>query len=267
MTNGTSNFTPQLPETAHDVNSFLNDDKWCMSQKMDGERCVLRASDTAVMGYNRSGEAKAIDGQAHDTLLDIPAGWTFDGEMVNDTYYVFDLLEASGKSLLNHPFTARFTMLEMLLEAKTYGMVLVPHYFYRDDKIEKYAVWEEEQVEGAVFKRVDKHYSFGRSRWWRKAKFVKDVDCVVTAVGVDGKNNLELSVYDGETLVSIGKVSALTGDGPNAKVGDVVKVNTLYATNSNRLYQPTKPRIRTDKTAEECTMDQVLAIKTNKAAV
>jgi len=94
-----------------------------------------------------------------------------------------------------------------------------------------------------------------------KYKFVKQVDCFVTGVGLDGKNNLSLSVYNDEGKeVNVGRISALTGDGKHVTMGDVVQVNCLYATKSLRLYQPTKPIIRKDKLPQECGIQQLKVI-------
>ena len=51
------------------------------------------------------------------------------------------------------------------------------------------------------------------------------------------------------------------------KAGDVVEVQILYVSDDDRLYQPTRPRLRDDKTATECTWDQLEPNKTDKTLI
>jgi hypothetical protein len=118
----------------------------------------------------------------------------------------------------------------------------------------------ENGAEGVMFNRLQASYEFGRRSFsLLKVKFIKDVDCVVTALNLDSKANMQLAVYDGDELRIIGECTALAGDGARVKPGDVVTVQYLYALDPSapRLYQPTRPRIRTDKSPRECVLDQI----------
>jgi ATP-dependent DNA ligase len=117
--------------------------------------------------------------------------------------------------------------------------------------------------EGLIAKRVGAVYREGlRSRDWVKIKRHHEIDCVVTWLGAE-RANMGVGLYDGDHLVDVAEVGRLTGDGRRCQVGDVVTVRCLYASDTNRLIQPTLPRLRTDKTARECTLDQLHAARTN----
>lgn len=113
-------------------------------------------------------------------------------------------------------------------------------------------------LEGVILKRADSRYDRGnRSPNWLKAKFVVTAEVVVLAVRDDGKESASLGMVSGSKVIEVGRCS-LIGK-PNVIPGDVVEVRYLYALNPARprLYQPTLLRVRTDKSVEECTLDQL----------
>ena len=154
----------------------------------------------------------------------------------------------------------------MIFAKKTIPYVhMLPSYSEAQAKKEFYVRLRREKAEGVVFKRRGAVYKQGRSTYLLKHKFTKTVDCVIIARNVDDKDNFVLAMYDEfGCLQEVGKVSALTGDGPKLKIGDVAEVTILYATNSNKLYQPVSPKLRLDKTEKECTLDQLEEMKPSK---
>jgi hypothetical protein len=99
-----------------------------------------------------------------------------------------------------------------------------------------------------------------------KLKFWRSLEAVVTARHIDGKENAELALIDpdhGE--VNVGSISCLGHE--QVAVGDVVECKYLYAVDPRKpkLYQPNILRVRTDKPADECTVDQL--VYTNKRVV
>ena len=85
--------------------------------------------------------------------------------------------------------------------------------------------------------------------------------------GINGKDNLLLGVYRDGEMVEVGKVSALTGDGPRVSIGDVVTVKVLYASAAGKLYLPVTPHLRTDKSRTDCGYEQIIALQTNKRSI
>jgi len=115
-----------------------------------------------------------------------------------------------------------------------------------------------DNYEGLIFRQLDAPYREGRSKDLIKIKFRHTVDCVVTDLRRDKKANMALGLFDDSQLVEVAECTALAGDKNRIRIGDVVEVTYLYASADNRLVQPTKPVIRTDKFARECTLDQLV---------
>lgn len=125
-----------------------------------------------------------------------------------------------------------------------------------DEKQRLLAHVRDEGGEGIVLKDRAAPYEPGvRSKRNLKVKFRKTVDCIVTARNEGRQSNAHLAVYEDGALRPIGKCSMIGK--PDAQVGDVVEVAYLYATESLTLYQPSLARLRPDKDAVDCTLDQL----------
>lgn len=255
----------QLPReiTRQEVSRYLNNDAFAISQKMDGHRIIVKTA--PLMCYTRQGLEREVPPTVRRALAGISTEWTFDGEILDKTYHCFDILSTSKGDVRSWSWHQRQAVLAATLGGRDDIMVVPQHL---DDKPAFFEKCMAEQVEGVVFANVNAPYRGGRAlNALLKFKFVKDIDCVVVGRGDNGKDNLTLAVYRMGDLVEVGRVSALTGDGPNVEIGDVVTVTVLYTTASGRLYQPVKPKIRTDKSATECTYEQIINLQTNKRPV
>ena len=128
-------------------------------------------------------------------------------------------------------------------------------------------------AEGIVFKDRNASYSSGRPAsggTQRKHKVIKSADVVLLS---NAGNAYQMAVYDGRTLLEVGKVfagttnasrkaiDALLGDGENP----VAEVKYLCATDDDQLFQPVFVRLRGDKKPEECVRAQLK--RTSRAAV
>lgn len=257
---------PQLPtEVADDrLEELLGSDSWVLSQKLDGHR-VLIETGTTLKRYNRHGEETTVPEGIRRSLGGLSQRWVLDGEFLDETFWIFDILELNGTNLLNSRWFMRQTAVTGFVERVNDPHVrAVPQLDLEDYKRESFTNLRDHNAEGVIFTDRNSFYKQGRTNQVLKYKFLKTVDCIVTAKGLEGKDNLEIAVMRDGVKVNVGRVSALTGDGPNIKVGDVVTVTCLYSTETGRLFHPVKPRLRTDKLPEECTFDQVEVIKLNK---
>ena len=129
------------------------------------------------------------------------------------------------------------------------------------------------RAEGIVFKDRHAPYQAGRPSsggTQRKYKFIKSADVVLLS---NAGNAYLMGVYQGETLVEVGKVfagttnewrreiDALLGDGERP----VAEVQYLYATDDEQLFQPVFVRLRADKEASSCVKTQLT--RTNRGVV
>lgn len=246
------------------LSSLCNDDAYWADQKLDGHRCLMHVQDGKVIPVSRSG----LELPVHPPILKEFAAfkasnerWVFDGEYIDHRFYIFDLVEAGRHVSPRVVYEDRRDVLEHFYGAWDPSEVvrLIPTKRTPEDKAALAAQIEAQGGEGLMFKLRNAPYSPGmRSDALLKIKFRHDVDCIVIDTNLNGKSNMKLGLLDeNNTLVEVGECTALAGDGPKIKPGMVVSVIYLYATADNRLYQPTKPKIRTDKKLRECTLDQL----------
>lgn len=248
---------PLLPTNISDVEKILNDPNWAITEKMNGQRCVASVGNYQIVtAIGRNGSDRDLPSSVERQLTALPLNWTFDGEIIGDHYYVFDILETPDYDLRDQPWLLRAKFLNELF-CRNFFHSMSNVGYQLEDKTTVFNLIREGGSEGVVFKDIRSKYQEGRRDTWLKFKFMCDIDCVVTGKN-QGKANLILSVHKDGRFVEVGKVSALTGDGPNINIGDIVEVSCLYVTPTHRLYHAKMPRIRTDKTSVECSWDQII---------
>lgn len=272
---------PQLAKQAEvtSLTSYIEDDNWVMEQKLDGHRVLLCSPgrDMPPTALTRNGTlyTRKLPKAVQDFRF--PEGdWILDGELVGDTFYVFDLPKhpdfdyAMGDNLndlLNQgreevePLWLRRTILENLLDNISHPFKLVPQARTPQEKISLAEISLKNNYEGLVLKQKAAPYrSGGRTPEWLKVKYVKSLDAVVLAVRDDGKESVRLGIYRDGVLIDVGRAS-LIGKEKRGLIapGDVLEVRYLYCNTPEapRLYQPTILRRRDDKSPEECTDDQL----------
>jgi bifunctional non-homologous end joining protein LigD len=249
----------------HDATPYIISDNWAMSQKIDGHRVLIECDNGVVKGYNRQRVERDLPHQVVSMLSKSTKRFVFDGELLGNTYWVFDVLEIPDTDITHWSWFDRNQTMQLLIGSiNDKHIKLVKHYFAYEEKKKFFDRCQSSGVEGVVFNSLVAPYGNGSTNGALKLKFLADVDCIVIDANVDDRENLVLAVYRNEELFPCGKVSALTGDGSRIKVGDVVQVSCLYSTEKGRLFQPRTPRIRTDKSPSECTFDQIESIKLNK---
>lgn len=234
---------------------------WVMEQKLDGHRVMLQLHGYTVKPFNRNGEPYS---RPVPVRLPFPVSgvWVLDGELVNGTYFAFDIPVANGR-VVDMPLEQRRPLLERFVNhIQPTDTVVV---LQASTTKEKHALMERVALmglEGVVIKRKDATYT---AAGWLKAKHYRTIDVVVSATRIDGKENASLVVWDGKDFVEIGHCSLLGASRSEVKPGDVVEVRYLYLGANNRLYQPVLERVRLDKKPLECTIDQ--AFKVNKGVL
>lgn len=255
------------------LTTYAAEADWVFSQKIDGMRVLAVVSNHKVTFLNRNGEPvqKTLVDNLRRELASLNGDWVFDGEYVNDTYYVFDMPSAGTVLSVRNSYYERRAALEAVFAAwrppaswatggRPNNLVLLPIARTQVEKLDLALKVYKEGGEGIICNQIDAKYQLGkRTRSMLKYKFIKDLDCVVVDKGREGKANLTLALYDDGQLKEICDCSALTGNGPRVEIGDVVTISYLaaYDPDNPRVSQPVRPLIRTDKKPEECLMSQV----------
>jgi bifunctional non-homologous end joining protein LigD len=245
-----------------DLTMVLTDSNWWAQQKLDGDRVLFHVNDGAVSALNRNGEPRVnLVPKNVARQFEIPGTWVFDGELMSDgTYWLFDMPVAEPHIDKSHSYEYRHVVLERLFAG--WGpescVRLLPT---ARTTAAKRALMERVLAangEGVIFKDISAPYHEGkRSNSMLKVKHTKTADCVVTDVGRDGRANCHVSLYDNRgRLTEVGSVA--TAGKPAVAIGDVVEVRYLYASEEQRLYQPVLLRVRDDKWATDCTLDQLV---------
>jgi bifunctional non-homologous end joining protein LigD len=242
------------------------DPDWVLQQKFDGHRLAIRFQDGFLRGFARNGTSKEIPLVIADALAPISRIGEFwlDGELIPGSaglrsasaYHVFDMMVDWASDL---PFAARSGMVEAIVGVLNSPVAAPVETVYEEtDKLHFVRRMLESGAEGVIARDANAVYEAGRrSKGCLRFKFTKSLDSVVLEKSRDQKDNLVLGLWDGERFVEVGKVSALTGDGPRVEKGDVVEIGYLYVGANGRLVQPVRPRLRTDKEPQECLIEQL----------
>lgn len=250
----------------------IADPEWWLQQKCDGDRILVRSENGVVTFLNRQGEpkAKAIP-PGVQSFFTIPDGlWYFDGELVGDQLWIFDLLIDSVIST-ETPYIERYAMLEVLFakpEWASDAVKLLPTARTAEEKMALTVAVSEGNGEGWMLRHRSMPYVCGPSRSTKllKIKRTRTMDVIIGKHHLEGKENAELKLLDPRgKSVPVGRCS-LIGK-PDVDTGDVVEVKFLYVGANDRLYQPTLLRVRDDKSPEECTIDQLDPHRVNKSII
>jgi bifunctional non-homologous end joining protein LigD len=196
------------------------------------------------------------------------------------TYVAFDVLEVECRDLKTLPLSARKRLLsEVVQEGR--NLQTMPS---TDDGERLWDVVTVRHLEGVMAKKKESVYVTGRSRSWLKIKDEKTVDCVIIGYVTKTRTiaSLALGLYDAGGLTYVGQVGtgfseALLGELAKELVrarsdvavpknvqlvipDNVCEVRYLQYTKDNRLRAPVFVRMRDDKPADECTIDQVQSV-------
>lgn len=270
---------PMLAQEIRDgatIESMLADPAWNAQMKLDGDRVVVEVVDGVVSALNRSGQPKVknVGAAMLAPFANLTEGrWVFDGEVVDRTLHLFDMPAAGAYHDEAAPFLTRYQHLKVVASMLGIGPLyestavkLVPTAEHDDDKRTLFDAAVDGGKEGVIFRLVTGTYESGkRSTVLVKHKFLNDADCFVSAVSNGGKESVELSVFNNGTEQVVGSASTI-GKTPAPKMHDVWEVRFLYVVSPDhpRMVQPRLMRLRTDKEAAECSIEQFAGAVTDK---
>lgn len=264
----------KVGDNAHGVR-LCTEDSWWVEPKFDGERRLITVEGEALRNYNRRGERGGIlNARLADEFEPFTGDWAFDGELMgNGQFVMFDLVHANGLITEQTPFYQRRAALEAVY-AKTFAgsdvIHLAPIGRTSEEKVALCRKIAEQRGEGMMFKHSDGLYTQGRRSYKTlKWKYWKTADFIVGERYREGKLSTSLNLLDRETmeLVDVGTVAMTKDNLDKIERGDVIEVRYLYVNDLStnpRLYQTAFMRVRKDKDASSCWLDQLEG--TNKEA-
>ena len=229
-----------------------------MQPKMDGVRCLIQKQGSEVQGINRLGLFVGLPANVTSECKHCDGDFLLDGELVGDTYHAFDLLERGTDNLREKRFGERYLWLLNLLESFRHPSIhMVETAILPKVKQELYNRLRLQEQEGVVFKEVNAVVTPGRPASGGPQLKYKFVETASFLVGkINQKRSVGLLLFDGDRVVDVGNVTIL----PNAEMPkpmQIVEVRYLYAFRGGSIYQPVFLGVRSDLTADECTLDQL----------
>jgi len=256
-----SGILPQLlnPIEEHEVHQLLNNAQWCMQEKKDGRRLIVRKQGDTITGINRKGLITGLPASIVHGVQMMANDCILDGECLGDMMFAFDLLHFEDLSLVAQPYQERLAALGSFLELSKHPYIEpVETAFETAQKQHLLQRLQKERKEGVVFKRLDAPYTPGRPNrggTQLKHKFYATVSAVVGSI--NPQRSVEVRLLDDSAWISIGNVT-IPPNHPIPAQGSVVEVRYLYAyRESNALYQPVYVGPRTDIAPEECVQAQL----------
>jgi bifunctional non-homologous end joining protein LigD len=163
---------------------LLDDENWCVQQKFDGRRLMLRKKGSQVTGINRRGLFVSVPEPVAQAALETPFDYLIDGEAVGDVLHVFDLLELDSSDLRARPYLHRVAgMIRWINFGDTISFVRTP--ISNNDKKKLFDKLVTEKAEGAVFKNLELPFAAGRPAsggGHLKYKFVETASFIVGTV-------------------------------------------------------------------------------------
>lgn len=271
-----SGWLPALPTAieAADVEQYLRSDRWCASEKYDGERRAVEIGADGIRGMNKKGLYVPVPQPWTEVLGAVPHGTILDGEQVGDVLYVFDVVQLAGVSMAQDGFAARERAMDeverFIADAATGFVVLVRTVKGEERKRSLMRQVEEAGGEGIVLRRIDGAYRPGEasgadSAVVLKFKFVESATCIVKAANAN-QRSVRLCVLDAQGgEIDVGNV-AIPANKDVPADGAVVEVRYLYKFEAGSLFQPFYLGLRTDQAREDAQLRKITRIKRKSVA-
>lgn len=252
---------PQLlnPVDESEVARLIDDDKWCLQEKFDGRRMLIRKQGGNITVINRRG---LIVG-APDNLIreshDLPGDFLLDGECIGERYVAFDLLEIGGRDLRSDAYGTRLVeLLNLLGSAQHPSIHVVQTAFESVPKLRTLRELQSAEKEGVVMKRLAAPYTPGRPNSGGdqlKHKFYSTLSAVVAKQ--NPQRSVEIRLFSDMGWVPAGNVT-IPPNHDVPEVGEILEVRYLYASSPRGiLYQPAFLCRRNDIAVEDCIVAQL----------
>lgn len=275
------------------LRALLEDGRYAMSEKVNGERCWVVSDGKSLLAYNRQGVRMSAPPEGALALLALGYPFVADGERLTGElaghYVLFDLLEWDGHDDRDQPYLARLHTLQLaLLDAQLIGglrstpthlsalansavekLALLTASPGGSDETRRLFTWlRETGKEGVIIRRLDGEYAAARAV--QKFKFLSDIDAVVIGFASgSSEGSVSLGLYrpsDGR-VIGIGNVRAGLTDADirvlkqRRERGEWPVLTVRYLGVRTVGIQLVEPQtslswMRSDKLPTECTPDQ-----------
>lgn len=267
---------PELLQDANDqlVQRLIGDANYVWQEKFNGDRRLVEKSGDRIVDYNRHGErGKGLSPNIITALRKHPLHqFVIDTEFCGheDKLHIFDALHLGDYNLVNEKYRTRLDYIHAGFDGFHADIVPIQSAFTPEGKLALYQRLQDEFAEGFVMKDLNAKYRqsnpSGSLRYNYRYKFVKELDAVVIGDTTerDDKGMLKNSVRLGLYMPN-GFLKDICGATKKSsfvlKPMDVVEIIYLYGTGTYDVVQPRIKRLRDDKRAHECSINQIVVNK------
>lgn len=260
----TTGVFPQLLNTIEEeeVQAYIKDDNWCMQQKHDGKRMMLRKTGEKIEAINRRGLTCGLPTEIETDLQDAGIDFLVDGECVGNQFFAFDLLEVEGIDIRLKPYSKRLEELCEYFEGYTLdpptNFFIVETAYGNLAKKNMLRHAKQDNAEGIVLKYLPSTYKAGRPNKLGdqlKFKFVATASVFVSSIN-DKRSVSMMLINSAGKWIDVGNCTIP----PNHAIpaaGSVIEVRYLYAYPTGSLYQPVYIGERDDILAGACLISQL----------
>lgn len=256
-----SGLIPQTPNIIEEeeVAKYLNDDAWCMQEKKDGVRCMIRKEGKTVEGINKKGIVTSLplttETGIREACQDLQA--VLDGELVGEKFWLFDTLAIGIRAWSNKPYSARLEAIQEWLSPFNEYFEMVPTAIGKASKKAMFAKIRLDKGEGVVFKKLDSLYVPGRpASYGDHIKFKFKGSATVRCKNLNNKNSFVMEMMSKGDWIEVGNCTFFpTVLSP--KLGKLYEVEYLYAYPGGSLFQPTLKEERKDCDEGDCGISQL----------
>lgn len=255
-----SGILPQLlnPIGADAAAILATDQAWCVQEKFDGRRMLIRKHAHGIDGINRKGLIVALPEPVAQAAAELPGTFIFDGECLGDSLVVFDVLEFAGTDYRGLPYRNRLLLLMQIVPGDGPHLRSPETALDAAHKSEFIKRMRNEGKEGVVFKNLTGAYLPGRPHTGGdalKLKFVETASFVVSHF--NAKRSVSLKLLNSGEWIGAGNVTIPDNHEIPAK-GSVVECQYLYAfPGSGAIFQPVYRGVRDDIAQSECVVEQL----------
>jgi bifunctional non-homologous end joining protein LigD len=247
---------PELPTEIplSKIGSYVFDSRYGFQEKHNGKRRLIIKDGSTLYSLNKAGQRRDLPTAVAAGLRKHPLSrFVLDAELMDKFHIcIFDTLLLGDQILAPEPFAKRHQSLEKAFPKTQWGIVSL----LARTQEEKTALAEliiQTNAEGIIIRKLDVSYGSG---WVYKIKLTKTLDAVVMSYNAEGKDSVNLGLFNKDKLQRICGAS-LIGKGV-VREGDVVEVTYLYGTRDLHIVQPRITLVRDDKRAIDCTIDQIV---------
>ena len=278
-----------LPMDAAELHTAIESAAHAISEKVNGERCLVAYDGSELTAYNRKGQRVALAPAAAAGITALGHPFVLDGERMAGTgqgsYVVFDALEWDGQDLRPSPYSRRIALLEAAFASHGLAAAAAPSiealaanslYLLTGavDAAAGRALVERvlgRGGEGVIIRTLDAPYVEGDTRHVRKVKFCASLDAFVIRINpglatgsvtlglirpADGAVIEICNVRSGLKDPDIDHLAALLAAGERP----VLEVEYLPARSvTHKIVEPktSLAALRTDKSWQECSTEQL----------